>query len=91
MIATGNKRLALRTAPLVLLALTPKCLLCVAAYAGLGAVLGSGGPELCGAPAGSTGAWTFWLSAAGSALGILGFLASCRRQQSAPTGKSNHC
>jgi len=33
--------------------LAPKCLLCVAAYAGLGAALGLGGRELCGAPAGA--------------------------------------
>ncbi|MDB6165851.1 MAG: hypothetical protein JWQ83_991 [Lacunisphaera sp.] len=31
------------------LALVPKCLLCVAAYAGIGAALGLGGPEICGA------------------------------------------
>jgi hypothetical protein len=36
--------------PAALLAVTPKCLLCVLAYAGLGAALGLGGPELCGAP-----------------------------------------
>lgn len=38
-------------APLVLLAAVPKCLLCVLAYAGLGAALGIGGAvELCGGP-----------------------------------------
>ncbi len=31
------------------LALAPKCLLCLAAYAGLGAAVGLGGPEPCGA------------------------------------------
>ncbi|HEY0864628.1 MAG TPA: hypothetical protein VGD97_11030 [Lacunisphaera sp.] len=36
--------------PAALLAVAPKCLLCVLAYAGLGAALGLGGPELCGAP-----------------------------------------
>ena len=38
--------------PAALLALTPKCLLCVLAYAGLGAMLGLGGPEICGASGG---------------------------------------
>jgi hypothetical protein len=33
-----------------LAALVPKCLVCAAAYTGLGAALGFGGPELCGAP-----------------------------------------
>lgn len=35
--------------PVALLAVTPKCFLCVTAYLGLGAVLGLGGPEICGA------------------------------------------
>lgn len=35
--------------PAALLALTPKCVLCLLAYAGLGAALGFGGPEFCGA------------------------------------------
>jgi hypothetical protein len=39
--------------PAVLVALAPKCLLCVAAYAGLGAALGVGGQELCGASSGA--------------------------------------
>lgn len=36
--------------PAALFAVAPKCFLCVLAYAGLGAALGLGGPELCGAP-----------------------------------------
>jgi hypothetical protein len=36
-------------AALGLLALAPKCLLCLAAWLGLGTLLGIGGPELCGA------------------------------------------
>lgn len=47
----GGRRLA---AGLLLVA-TPKCLLCLAAYAGLGTALGLGGPELCGAAPGSAG------------------------------------
>ena len=35
--------------PAALLALAPKCVLCVLAYAGIGAALGLGGPEICGA------------------------------------------
>jgi hypothetical protein len=38
-------------AALALLAFAPKCIVCLAVYAGLGAVLGLGGPELCGSPA----------------------------------------
>ena len=33
----------------VAVAVTPKCLLCLVAYAGLGTALGLGGRELCGA------------------------------------------
>ena len=77
--------------PTALLALTPKCLLCVLAYAGLGAALGRSGPEICGASTGSPASWASlaWLGIAGG-LGTFGFLASCRRVRSAPTGKSNH-
>lgn len=35
--------------PAALFAVAPKCLLCLFAYAGLGAALGLGRPELCGA------------------------------------------
>ena len=44
-----------------LLALTPKCLLCAAAYLGLGAALGLGGPEICGAPASIWATLLAWL------------------------------
>ena len=79
--------------PAALLALTPKCLLCVLAYAGLGTALGLGGPELCGASTNSPASWASslaWLGVAGG-LGTVGFLAICRCARSAPTGKSNHC
>jgi hypothetical protein len=36
--------------PAALVAMTPKCVLCLAAYAGIGIALGLGEPELCGAP-----------------------------------------
>jgi hypothetical protein len=71
--------------PAALFALTPKCLLCVLAYAGLGAALGLGGPEICGASAGAPATWTFSLAWLGIASGIslFGFLASYRRVRSA--------
>jgi len=56
-----------------LLALAPKCTLCVLAYAGFGTALGLGGPELCGAPAGSSFTWTSALAWLGlsTALGAM--------------------
>jgi hypothetical protein len=39
--------------PAVLLALVPKCVLCLLAYTSLGIALGLGGPELCGGTPGS--------------------------------------
>jgi hypothetical protein len=74
--------------PAALLALTPKCVLCVLAYAGLGAALGIGGPEFCGVPAAAPSSWATllaWLGAA-SGLGTLGFLARSRVDQR-PTGR----
>jgi hypothetical protein len=70
--------------PAALLALTPKCLLCVLAFAGLGAAVGLGGPEICGAPAGSPAAWATSLAWLGVACGLatFGFFASCRRARS---------
>ena len=69
--------------PAALLALAPKCVLCLLAYAGLGAAFGVGGPEICGASAGASAAWAStlpWLGVAGG-LGAFGFLTSdsCRR------------
>lgn len=74
--------------PTALLALAPKCLLCVLAYAGLGTAIGLGGPEICGASTNSPGAWASSLAWPGIAagLGTCGFLASCRRVRSALTG-----
>jgi hypothetical protein len=70
------RRIALRRGwliPAALFALVPKCVLCVLAYAGLGAALGLGGPELCGGSDDSAG-WPAWLVASGAVLGIAGFL-----------------
>jgi hypothetical protein len=55
--------------PTALLAVAPKCLLCLLAYAGLGAALGLGNRELCGAPTDSPLSWPTalaWLGAAGA-------------------------
>ena len=58
--------------PAALFALAPKCALCVLAYAGVGAALGLGGQEFCGAPAKP---WAWLLPVVGAALGAIGFLA----------------
>lgn len=49
-----------------MLALAPKCVLCVAAYAGIGAFLGMriGGPEICGASAAPPVGAIAWLAGA---------------------------
>jgi hypothetical protein len=60
--------------PTALLALAPKCLLCAAAYVGLGAALGLGGPELCGAT-NTPAAWTSSLAWLG-VIGVLGTVVS---------------
>lgn len=78
--------------PAALLAITPKCLLCVLAYAGLGAALGFGGPEMCGAAGDSTGAWASslaWLGLAGG-LGIFGLITRSRRVRTVPTEEAHH-
>lgn len=52
------------------LALAPKCLLCLAAYAGVGTLLGLAGPEICGAAPGDRWSAPVILTLAG-ALGLL--------------------
>jgi len=71
--------------PAALLALAPKCLLCIAAYAGLGAALGFGGREICGARANSPASLTLslvWIGLAGG-FGAFGFFVRCRHPKSA--------
>ena len=77
-------------APAAALAFAPKCLLCVLAYAGLGAVLGLGGRELCGAPAESP-VQAIWpvLVLAGVAISTSVLVAHRRREQPT-TGKVSH-
>jgi hypothetical protein len=43
--------------PTALLALAPKCFLCLLAYVGLGTALGLGGPEICGTTDSTTHYW----------------------------------
>ena len=64
--------------PTALLALTPKCLLCIAAYAGLGAALGFGGPEMCGAPNTTPMSWVSLVALFGIDLGVVGILVGRR-------------
>jgi hypothetical protein len=78
--------------PAAALALTPKCLLCVLAYAGLGAALGLGGPEICGAPGSDAGSWTTWLSALGLAalaIGIFRAPSAAAQEQSQASGSTD--
>lgn len=49
-----------------LLALTPKCLVCVAAYLGLGATLGVTRPEICGGSSGNSHVWMLFPVSAGA-------------------------
>lgn len=74
--------------PAALLALAPKCMLCVLAYTGLGAALGLGGSEICSATPAPT-SWVTslaWLGVVAGGLGTFGLLASCQRGRTAPTG-----
>ena len=70
--------------PAALLALVPKCVLCVLAYVGLGTALGLSGPELCSAASASPASWTTsfaWLGLVG-VVGTGGLLAIGRGRQS---------
>jgi hypothetical protein len=68
-----------------LLAVAPKCGLCLLSYLGLAAALGFGGPELCGATRGSATAWLTWLSGLGLALGAIAVYARLSRDTVLPT------
>jgi hypothetical protein len=54
--------------PAAALALAPKCLLCLFSYAGIGAALGMGGAEICGAVE-TPAAWSIWLYAFPATIG----------------------
>lgn len=66
--AETGRRLLRWTSAAALFALAPKCLACLAAYAGLGAALGAklAGPELCGASAATLPATSAGLTLLGS-------------------------
>ncbi|TSJ78049.1 hypothetical protein [Rariglobus hedericola] len=78
--------------PAALLALAPKCMLCVLAYAGAGAVLGLSGPEICGASTPVPIAYATLLAWLGATAGLAAFilLASRRDQRAAPTPADDH-
>lgn len=67
--------------PAAALALAPKCVLCVLAYAGLASALGLGGRELCGAPAESPPPWNLVAGIAALAFTALCFPAIHRHQR----------
>ena len=70
--------------PAALLALAPKCVLCVLAYAGLGTALGLGGPEICEAAAPGR-PWAAGLPMVGLMLVVaLAFTRRCRALKRAP-------
>ncbi len=62
-----------------LVALAPKCAMCVVAYAGLGALLGMRTPEICGAAAGSRVSWLVSAAWICTAIGAMGLLAALGR------------
>jgi hypothetical protein len=75
----GSRRAIRWLVPTALLALMPKCVVCVLAYVGIGAALGLGGPEWCRAGGNARFAWMTVLAWAGVA-GIAGVLATWRRK-----------
>jgi sulfite exporter TauE/SafE len=65
--------------PAALFVLAPKCVLCLLAYAGIGAALGLSGPEICGASSSSTmSLWTTVFVLGGAALSVIGLYARHR-------------
>jgi hypothetical protein len=70
--------------PAALVALAPKCVLCLLAYAGVGTVLGLGEPEICGA-AGPDRSWAAVPLLLGTILGAtLAFIRQYRALKRAP-------
>jgi hypothetical protein len=68
--------------PAAALALAPKCLACVLAYAGIATALGFGGPEMCGAPGDVTASWASLLAMFGLAVGAIGVFVILRHHRS---------
>jgi hypothetical protein len=63
-----------------LLAVVPKCALCLLAYAGLGAAAGLGRPEMCGADLDTNGHALLGLAALAATLALAGWVARHRRR-----------
>ncbi len=63
-------RVARSLAAAAFLGLAPKCVLCLAAYATVGAGLAAGGSELCGAAPGTGQAGLSLLAAGGALVGL---------------------
>jgi hypothetical protein len=77
----GSRRAVRWLLPAALLALTPKCVVCVLVYVGAGAALGLGGPEWCRVSDDSRISWTTmcaWMGVAGIFC-AMAVRASCRR------------
>jgi hypothetical protein len=74
-------------AAFALIALSPKCVVCVVAYAGLGAALGLRGPEICGAAAGSPDLWVLSL---GVAFSTAILFAGLRRRRTSIRNQRGH-
>lgn len=70
--------------PAALLALTPKCVLCLIVYLSVGTALELNGPEWCTASSVSPISWVTWLAWLGlaSGLGGLALTTGCRRIRS---------
>ncbi len=64
-----------------LLAFAPKCLVCLWSYAGVGAALGFGGQEMCGAPERLLEGWQAWLAFGVFATGAGVLLTAHRRHR----------
>lgn len=76
------RRAARLVLPAALLALSPKCALCLLAYAGLGTAVGLGGREWCGTPPNAPLGWATslaWLGLVGAITCFSFFLAASRR------------
>ncbi len=78
-VARPDARRRRRLGVVALFALAPKCLLCAVAYTGLGAWLGLGGPELCGAPPTAPGLSTATPFTVLGGLGVVAGLAAVLR------------
>jgi hypothetical protein len=76
--------------PTALLALTPKCLLCVLAYAGIGAALGLRSPEICGAAVGPAAPWALLLAGFGFALAVAGLVTGLRYRRNSSRGRRSY-